>query len=364
MHTWNDDRIFQRACCGLADEGMNIHLIACKEEDSIVNNVHIHAISKRSGIKRRIFSSRDAYKLLKKSKPDIVHFHDPDLLPWMLLLSIQGYKVVYDIHENYLARFEYLPSIPRKIASWVYKTFEHFCISRFSGIVVTTESMKNLYSKIHTHKLVVGNIPYLKALTHLNEDLKKDDKITIITSGTNSDARNCMQTVEAMPYVLKAFPNVQFKFAGNYHPSSMKENMRQKAEELGVSANLILEDNLPWLQNFKRVAKAHIGCVFYEDNLNNRVTIPNRLFEYMIGKLAIVGESFPEVSKTLLDADCGVSVNSSDPKNIAEGIISILQNPELMAQQSINGYNAVLNKYNFENSLKEQIIFYKKILEQ
>jgi len=77
MHDWKDDRIFERACFGLAAMGHDVHLVATKEvgayilnEDekikvnsdeltSVISGVNIHWIKPRSGIK-------ELYNLLLK----------------------------------------------------------------------------------------------------------------------------------------------------------------------------------------------------------------------------------------------------------------------------------------------------------
>jgi glycosyltransferase involved in cell wall biosynthesis len=119
---------------------------------------------------------------------------------------------------------------------------------------------------------------------------------------------------------------------------------------------------LPWLENFNRTASMHIGLVLYEDNPNNRVTIPNRLFEYMISGLAVVGEEFTEVKKVISDANCGYTCNSAEPHDIAKAVIATIEDNRGVLQLGINGKNAILQKYAFEYDLERLIDFYKQLL--
>ena len=167
-----------------------------------------------------------------------------------------------------------------------------------------------------------------------------------------------MKAVEALPNIIEKIPNVQMLFVVRFQPESFERKLHERANELGVSDHLKTEGMLPWLENFERISKAHIGCVFYEDNLNNRFTLPNRLYEYMYCGLAVIGEDFPEVKGKLEKSMSGVAVNSSDPLSIANGVISILMNQEHLNSFGKNAKLAVEELFNFENALVELNKFY------
>ena len=165
MHDWDDDRIYQRACIGSLREGLEIHLIATYPAvKSMEVGVKFHWLKQRQGWRRRIFSPIEAYKLALVINADIFHFHDPDLLPWMLLLSYKGKKVIYDVHENYAERI-----LSLKLPNWVKQTlakfwsiFERFCASRYAAIITTTQSMQSLFADINIPKVSVSNYLYIR----------------------------------------------------------------------------------------------------------------------------------------------------------------------------------------------------------
>ena len=95
MHPWNDDRIYQRTCGALVREGNR-------------NRAHRHqgrgsTRLRTSTCPHSSFKKRRGWRLADRSTPwtrhlaaackstaDIVHFHDPDLIPWMVLLALRG----------------------------------------------------------------------------------------------------------------------------------------------------------------------------------------------------------------------------------------------------------------------------------
>ncbi|MEP7164098.1 MAG: glycosyltransferase [Ferruginibacter sp.] len=360
MHDWNDDRIFERAATGLASLGHHVTYVAPAEKDMRSEGVFIKAISKRSRFQKHLFGPGEAFREMKKIEADIYHFYNPNMMWKMRRWAKKGHAVFIDIHENYESRVNALPlpSWLRSKAVKQYRKLENWFCSYYSGVTVVTAAMAKKLASSGTPVLVVDNVPYLKRLAKVQLAEKKDERLTIITSGTHSAARNCMKAVEALPLIVKEFPDVKMKFVGRFQPADYEQELIAKANELGVSANFETAGMLPWLDNFKRISYAHIGCVFYNDNLNNRVTLPNRLYEYMYVGLAVLGEDFPEVRNVLIKNNCGEVVNSQDPRDIAEKSIRLLKDPQQLIQYTKNARQAVLESHNFENALTRLERFY------
>ncbi len=364
MHQWNDDRIFERACKMLVKLGHKVTLIATTEKDFEDSGVRILAVKPRSGWKRRLFSSQEAYKIALELDADIFHFHDPDLMPWMNQLARKGKNVVMDVHENYQARFFMwgLPGPVATIGSSIYRLFELHSAGCYAGLVPVSESVLNLFAGTCSESAIVQNVPDPERFPGMKVNWDRPLPRVVYTSGTNSSARNCMQTVEAMPQVLKAHPDVIFQFVGRYEPENYKEVLLLRAKELGVEANLRLEGMMPWADNFRRTERTHIGCVFYEDNPNNRVTIPNRLFEYMFCGVSVLAHDFPELRKVVSECGCGRIVDSAHPEAVARVLIEMLNDDSQRIQQGQNGHRAVMERYNYRTQCESMVEMYKRIM--
>lgn len=365
MHDWDDDRIFQRACAGLARKGFEVHLVAMARPDQEVNQfqklgVTVHLAPYLQGIFRRWKGSRDVVRLAASLKADIYQFHDPDLLPHINRLKSNKAAVIYDIHENYAGRFSAW-GLPSFLGSW-FRKYELYKINRLQGITVVSSSMKQLFKDSGTPAEITRNSTDIERLRgiNLNHEVVKD-YVEIITSGSHSHARNCLQTVQAIAH-LNQLTNekVKFRFAGRYL-QGIEEDMRQAATADNTNNQLIIDGMLPWEQNFSRLAVADVGCVFYEDNPNNRVGIPNRLFEYMYCGLPVVVSDFPELRNIVESADCGVVVNSEDPQDIARGLAQIVTNREKASQMGANGKKAIEEVYGYHIDLDNLISFYQRV---
>ena len=365
MHKWNDGRIFERACTGLVKNGVDVSLVCTYHQDEdVVDGVKIYGIRERKGIAQKCLSSFDAYRLVRKLNTDIIHFHDPILIPFMFLLVMKGRKVIFDIHENYLVRIEKskLPNFSKKFTMLIWRSIEKKFIKYSGGASVTTESMKELYIDTKVPILVISNFISLDYYQKLNLSSKKDPYPSVCISGTHNDARNSRQAIKAFAEVVKVIPTAKLKFYGKYYPPSYRETLTELIENLHLDNHVELNGMLSREENLYRISKSHIGCVLYEDNLNNKVTIPNRIFEYMYAGVAIIGERFKEVETIINESECGSLVNSSDHIELSKMIIDLLSDQERLKFFGINGRNAIETKYNHENTLVDKLNYYQSIL--
>lgn len=358
MHDWDDDRIYQRACIGLTREGHEVYLVATEPTQTPKEeSVRFKWIKRRSGWRRRWFSSREAIEKATETNADVYHFHDPDLLPHVLRLKKAKPEsvVIYDIHENYAGRFQNW-GLPAFLGRW-FRIYEKSVIKKLDGYTTVSESMGRLFLNVQTPSIVIRNSTDLTRLEQLDvKAIEPYNPPAIYTSGTHSHARHCLQTVIAMEYISSS-NECQIVFAGTYADGIEKE-MLDAAEEANKSHLLKLEGMLPWEENFKRTAKAYAGCVFYEDNPNNRVGIPNRLFEYMYCGIPVIATDFPELRKIVDDAQCGLLVDSENPESISKGISYLLENPFEARQMGERGRLAMESKYGYHVDLKHTIDFY------
>lgn len=359
MHNWDDARIFKRTCMHLSHQGHQVSYIATSNKKEQIEGIDFYPIKPREGWRRRLFGSRQAYKIASHLNADFYHFHDPDLIPWMFFLRLKGKKVIYDIHENFYEKFHHFSFPIKQILILFYSIYE-LPLRAFTGVVAVSESLRQLYIKRTHQSIVVMNVPPKSALPNPS-NIEKAKTPLIYISGQQTAKRNCTQMVEALPIIKASIPNVKLQLVGKFVPESYKETLVNIAKDLGVENSLILEGMIPWEENFKRTAKATLGVVFYEDNPNNRVGIPNRIFEYMACGLPILAENFPELKRIVNNANCGLLVDSSKPDEIANAAIKLLSDQEKSLVMGSNGREATRTQYNFEVEIKKLQNFYHQL---
>jgi hypothetical protein len=67
------------------------------------------------------------WRIVRRARPEVAHFHDPELIPVGVLLKLSGVKVIYDVHEDVprqiLGKF-YLSAVIRKPVALAMEALE------------------------------------------------------------------------------------------------------------------------------------------------------------------------------------------------------------------------------------------------
>src|SRR5688500_16906824 len=106
VHRAFDTRIFHRQARTLADAGYEVLYLVSHTHDDSVDGIEIHALHKRSLIKR-LLSLPSIFNQALEFNADAYHLHDPELLILAAWLRLANRCVIYDAHEDYAA---YIPT--------------------------------------------------------------------------------------------------------------------------------------------------------------------------------------------------------------------------------------------------------------
>ena len=368
MHEFDDDRIFQRACLGLKNEGIEVELITQHKKRTLFyhEGIKIHPLKIRQGVKRRLLSSFEAYKIARKIKADIYHFHDPDLLPFMFLMSLKGKKVIYDIHELYRVRFsqwKFIPNSLNKFFANMYQSLEYFFINKMSGFTLPSKSMHKLwYKDLKKPYAVVRNIHLLSKISKFELTNSKNNEFIIYSSGVNSPDKRNINILKAFSILHAKYENIKLLFGGVYRPNGFQQKLSDLAKELNIEDRFEMQGFLPYEEQFKRTSKVSLGLVLLEPNEKNYIATSNRMYEYMYCSLPIIAEALPEPISVIDKTKCGIYLDSSDFKNLALQIEEIYLNKGLAKKMGDKGHNAVINEFHYEKDLKGLILLYNNIL--
>jgi glycosyltransferase involved in cell wall biosynthesis len=163
VHNAFDTRILWKECVSLSAAGYKVCLIAAAKEDNVCQTVDIVPFPQfRHRLARFTFAPWMMLVKAMKSRADIYHFHDPELLPVGLLLRLLTWRpVIYDVHEDVSASIrvrEYIPTFLREPLARGYRLLENVAC-RFLSVVIA----EKYYADFLPRGVPILNYPILTA---------------------------------------------------------------------------------------------------------------------------------------------------------------------------------------------------------
>jgi len=349
-------RILHKECGVLTNAGYDVHLVVGDGQgDAVVEGIQIHDIGAKpeSRIKRMWLQSRRAGKKVLELKPDIVHFHDPELLPIGVKIAKRGIGVIYDAHEDVprqtLSR-HWIPSIFRVPIAKIFELYENRSVHRISGVVAATPHIEHRFSQQGIRTVNVNNYPLMKEFAFVGNWASRKKRICYI--GSISRMRGVLQVVQALTLV----PDVRLTLCGNICESDLDFELRaepgwSQVDYLGTVDRATVQ---------RVTGESIAGLVTLFPALNYLDSLPVKMFEYMAAGLPVIASDFPLWQQIVGGAQCGLLVDPRSPQTIADAIRWILKHPVEAEEMGKRGRMAIEKIYSWDNEGHKLLTFYEK----
>jgi glycosyltransferase involved in cell wall biosynthesis len=358
VHLRYDIRIFQKECISLSKAGYNVTLIVADGKGNEVKNgikiIDVVSSLSTSRLVRILKFTRLVYIAALKLEADLYHFHDPELIPVGLKLKKAGKKVIYDIHEDLPRQTlskDYIPKLFRVPLSAILEYYENNSIKQFEAIITATPFIYNRVFKLNEKSVNINNFPITSELIIKNQLEEKENAVCFV--GAISRLRGVNELVKA------AFmANVKLYLAGRFTESDFEHEVKNLHEW----NNVVECGQLDREQVANLMAKCIAGIVTFLPAPNHCNAQPNKMFEYMSAGLPVICSNFPLWKEIIEINECGICVNPSDPKSIADGIKKVATSYKIATKFGKNGEMAIIEKYNWEAENRKLIDLYKNLI--
>lgn len=343
-------------CKSLSRAGHDVHLVVADGKgDAVDSDVHIHDVgSPSSRVMRVLASGCKVFRKALQLKADIYHFHDPDLIPFGLMLKLLGKCVVYDIHEFYsdtLLEAYYLAPWARRAVSRLYDVAEYVTVKALDACVVVTPFMK-----AHSHArrcVVIENFVILSEFDPSGPFAQKENAACYV--GIIDYTRGINEMVDAVHR-----SGVTLYLAGNYYASSQLRSELMRKEGWAR----VKEEGYVGRQRINDIfARSKVGLLILLPKKNYMYASCNKLFEYMAASIPVIVSGLPFACAVVEKYRCGLLLKPScGAEEVAAAIDWIMANPgeaELMGQR---GRQAVEAEYSWESQERKLLSLYEQIL--
>jgi glycosyltransferase involved in cell wall biosynthesis len=363
-HQRYDTRVYHREIKSLVAAGYGpVLLIAAdglgnSEEPGVI--IRDIGNRKRQGALPRLESSFRAFRSISAGYGEaVVHVHEPDFLPWALLLALFGRRVVYDAHEDTPAQIRGWKDIspgPRHIAALVVASLE-WAVGRASrAIVGATPAILRRYPP--PKRVLLRNFPALNAHPMLPRSgpLETDQINHFVFIGGVTISRSIREMVDAIRLVNQE-TSARLKITGRFMPDGLSHSIRRREGWQFVDYRTWA----PYKEALSTLNDALAGLLLYKPVPNHIEALPNKIFEYMSASIPIIASDFPLWRQIIDEAQCGITVNPDDPKEIADAMKWLLDHPREAAEMGQRGRAAVQNKYNWDNEKHKLLALYAQV---
>lgn len=357
VHPVFDPRIFLKQARTLVRAGYAVTLIAQHERNETVDGVGIVALSKPHNRFQRVMSTFRVFRKARALQASVYHFHDPELLPAGLMLKLTTKaKVIYDVHEDYsesLRNAHYLPGCLRPVMAGMVSCIEKLIVPRLDGVISATDEIGRKFRN-HRSPMVIHNYPIVAGFQE-RRNKPQSDVLSVVYAGVMTRERGLVEVVQAL--AGKESVGIRLTLYGKCVPAAFEDELRR----LPGAEKVDFKGFLPPEEAWRALADGDAGIVCFHPGGNHDLSMPNKLFEYMIAALPVVASNFNLWKEIVEGNHCGLTVNPLSLDEIASALKWLKRHPVEAGDMGRNGRNAVLRKYSWESEGARLVDFYRRI---
>jgi len=181
------------------------------------------------------------------------------------------------------------------------------------------------------------------------------DKFIVFTIRHHVPKNGIEYLIKSIPLVIKEINNVIFVIGGN---GPLHRYYKSLARKLGVSKNVIFTGSIPQ----KKLPYYYAACdVFVIPSVIEAFGLVT--IEAMACGKPVIGSRVGGICDIIEDGVNGYLVKPKNPREIAEKIILLLENPALTSKMGIEGRRIVDEKFDIDERINKIVHLYKELVQ-
>ncbi|WP_340819092.1 glycosyltransferase family 4 protein [Methanolobus sp. WCC4] len=383
---------------GLSDSGVEVHVITSENITAIPGSGFVlHPIIKPNilpGVFYHIGNNElfywNTYKTVSaflKNNPgiDIVHAMNMDTIPGVVFAaSKHGVKSVATINSHWLTCpygymlkmydgfsvcdgkcnllsafrcYRHSSSLLEQLFGPLYSKLQmierQYSAKKLDGVVCISKNIHSYVKTIFGDKLtaIIPNICEFTEPINYNNKFESD----ILFVGALGKFKGCEYVIQAMPEIIKKYPECIFRVIGDGDRFNEFKKMTQR---LDVSDNVIFEGF---------VSSDEIDVYFSK----TRIVVFPSIVPETFGRVAaeamafckpVIGSNTGAIPENVKHMETGVIVEPANVPEIADAVLYLLGNHEVAKKMGITGKLISMHKYSTEFVTNNYLRMYQKVL--
>jgi glycosyltransferase involved in cell wall biosynthesis len=302
--------------------------------------------------------------LVKKEKIDII-IVDGDSIwsPFFLILKLYDTPVIWDIRSLPIDK-------ERSILHDISLHLSKYIVDEFTTITTELSDVLIERYKLHDKKIgiwssaVSGDIFLKKDVDEIDIRNRYPNTFIILYHGTYSPTRGIEDLIRSISEIdLVVREKIRLLVVGI--SSIKRDELLQLCEKLKIGRYVEI---IPPVESNKipsYIRAAHIGVIpLPPKNLWWHVSVPLKTLEYLAMGKPILATNIPFHQKLFDMCECGVLINSNNPKGLANGIISLYQNIDKLDEMGKSGKEVIEKFFTWDHQALKLERFFQTILER
>lgn len=358
---YTDNRV-HKVCTFLHKQGYDVLLVGRKRKTSIplperdYKTKRMSLMFETGALFYASYNFR-LFLLLLFRKVDVLVANDLDTLfaNYLAQKIKRKAQLVYDSHEYFtevpeLTRRPKIQKIWLKIERWIFP--------KLQTVYTVNNSIAKIYSDLYKKEVsVVRNISPIWKSENLQtkEELgipAKKDLIILQGAGINID-RGAEEAIEAMKFV-----DAILMIVGD---GDVVPKLKIRVKELQLEHRVLFFGKKPYNVMMNYTHYASIGLTLDKPtNLNYKLSLPNKVFDYMHTETAVVATEIKEVADVIRKHDIGEIVTDFTAENLAKKINELISNKTRLEEIQSN-CRVASQVENWEIETKKLELIYPKV---
>lgn len=308
----------------LAEEGHQVVLAVSRDngslENQISNKVSLCMLRKRSFFDLKALLSW--ISLINKFKPDVIHAHSTSVY-WAALskfMSPHPYKLIFHDHYGMGERLENGDRRALRILS-----------PKIDRVIVVNDILKkwNIYNlKVKPNNIAyIPNFPYL----NLNKKAKNNDYIQILCLANLRPQKDHLTLIHALSLALQNNPKLSVKLilAGLTLQDEYQHQVEKLIREQHLNSFVEIRGSTSNVEQL--LAESDIGVL---SSISEG--LPLSLLEYGLAGLPVIVTNVGHCAKVIENGRHGLLVSPQNPKDLAEAITFLIENPSIAKNMALS----------------------------
>lgn len=367
-HVVSDTRIFVKEACALTDSRLKVGIVGPGISSGEVRSCGVNLITIPAPATRfhRFTTFGFALdRIVRRTRPKVVHIHDPDLLGIARIWKRRGIKIVYDIHEDFpkalLSRAWLGPNWVRRAIAALTDRLERRAVNWVDGFVFADEHLGTRFQGCHG--VVIRNYLKVSEWSSRPNHRQAKQETQCIYVGDITSARGVFRMCDAA-----------FAAAGEIHlhlVGPIPAELRAKVNAHPAKAWVTLHGRKSRAEVATLLKKADVALCLPQPTPAYLDALPVKVLEYLYNQLPVVATRLPRLeSETRLKPGLSLVPWTASSEAVVHAIRAAAQAPapdlrcvieehynwQNEAPKLAGFYRNLLNRPNLDHSRKDRLI--------